>query len=81
MIFVLNTNEKRKDARVVKTQRALVIEKGNVIHLQGHFIVASLKNTIFRALRSNQNFGNNEKKGQRPKGGPVFSLDYCLGYI
>ena len=63
MIFVFNTNEKRKDAKVVKTKMTLVIKKGNVTHLQGHFIVAiPLKNTNFCAVTSKQNFSKKWKK-------------------
>ena len=72
MIFVLNTNKKRKDAKVVKTKRALVTKKRSVIYLQEHFIVTSpLKNTNFHALRSKQNFQKNEKR-------PVSKSQMCF---
>ena len=41
VIVMLNTNEKRKDTKVVKTKWAFVIKKCNVIQLQGYFIVAT----------------------------------------
>ena len=79
MIFVFNTNEKRKDAKVVKTKMTLVIKKGNVIHLQGHFIVAiPLKNTNFCAVTSKQNFSKKWKKEQCQKARCILCLDYCL---